>query len=216
MLTSDTKRIFRITATSLMSLALTVGVVGVAAADGSHGRGPSGHESSEGGRHFSAAGLVTVVGAGGFSLRSPSGTVTTYTTTSTTTYFQGTTAASASALVVGENARVKLVAGSTTVAASVSVSLVSFEGKVTAVAGNVITITGPGSTSRTVNVSSSTTYSTRSGAPVPTLASIVVGSQLEATGLIDPTSGAMTAAAVFVSTGHGHGHDGHERGHSKR
>jgi len=198
---SETKRVVRVAASAFISAALAIGTVGVASADGSH-HGQSHHNHSSEGRHFGLVGTVTAVGTGTFTVQGREGAPVVYTTSATTAYYLGKTVSTVAALAVGERVLVQLTNTTPQTVTSVVIQLSSFEGKVTAVAGNVITITGhEGSTSRTVNVTATTTY--LQGGTASTLAAVVVGSEIKATGLID-TTGALNATSVRVSGGHSH------------
>ena len=149
-----------------------------------------------------AEGTVTAIGSGTFTVQGRNGASVVYTTSPTTAYYLGKTVSTVSSLAVGERVRIQLTNTTPQSVVAVMIAVPSFEGKVTAVAGNVITITGhEGAASRTVNVTATTTYT--QGDSASSLAAVVVGSEIKATGLID-TTGALNAVSVKISGGHSH------------
>jgi len=101
---------------------------------------------------------VTALGTNSITLKDHQGTSTTYTTTATTTYFEGSTAGVVGDLAVGEQVSLALTSTTPQTVTKVTICLERVFGSVTAVAGNVITLSSFHSTTITVNVS----------APLPT------------------------------------------------
>lgn len=199
----ETKRVARVAASAIISVALAVGSAGVAFADGPyHGRAHDGHTNE--GRHLGISGVVRAIGT-----TDPmtitvqgrdGGALVTYPTSTTTSYFLDEAPASAAALAVGD--RVKLQLSNTTpeTVLKVSIKVPSFEGTVLALtsttAPTTLSITGhDGSPSRTVDVTASTTFM-EGGAPA-TLANILVGSEIRAIGTTD-TTGVLTASTIVI------------------
>jgi hypothetical protein len=176
-----TRQRLAIVATSAMTLALTLGTAGVAFAGQHHPSSLHAHQSVTAHR---ASGVVSALGAGSITLsHAKSGFSATFATTSATTFKAGGSSVGASALAVGQHVRLTLDSSTTpSTATNVEIAVARFEGKVTAVVGNVITITGPHAGARTVDVTSSTVYSL-SGTPA-TLAAVTVGSEIGVRGLL--------------------------------
>jgi len=105
-----------------------------------------------------ARGTVTALGTNSITLKDHQGTSTTYTTTATTTYFEGSTAGVVGDLAVGEQVSLALTSTTPQTVTKVTICLERVFGSVTAVAGNVITLSSFHSTTITVNVSGTTTY----------------------------------------------------------
>jgi len=200
---AETNRVVRIGASAFVCVALAVGTSGVAFADGSHSNGHSDHGSSNGPKADVDA-VVTAIGTGGsFTAQFGTATPIVYNTlTGTTTYFEGHTAVTAAALAVGEQVDLQLATPATTppTVLKVTIDVASYRGKVTALGVSSFTITGPEGTTRTVNVTSSTTYT--SGGTASTFGAIVVGSGVEAQGLLGSTAGTITALSVKIEAPH--------------
>ena len=84
-------------------------------------------------------------------------------------------------------------------------------GKVTGVAGDVITITGFHNTTLTVDVSGTTTYT--SGGAASSFAAVVTGVEISAVGLPGSTAGSLNANSVNIGSTFGHS-KGHSKSHS--
>jgi hypothetical protein len=194
---SETNRVVRIGASAFIALALAVGTSGVAFADGSHPGGNSHQGNTNNGHHGDIDAIVTGLGTNSFTAQFGSAAPVVFTTTSATTYFEGSTAVTSSALAVGQQIDFGLTNTSPQTVAKVSIDVATFEGKVTVVAGNVVTITGPQSTTRNVNLTSTTTYS--QGGTASTQSAIVVGSEIGARGLLGSTPGSITALSVKIA-----------------
>jgi hypothetical protein len=197
---------------------LALGTAGVAVAgQNSH------HHGDDGGSTHSltiddARGVITVLGTNSITLAGEhGGTATTFTTTGTTTYFEGSTAATVAALAVGESVKLDLTTTSPQTVTKVTIQLVCFAGTVTAVAGNVISISGRHGVTLTVDVGTTTTYTSDGAAS--TLAAVVVGSEIKAAGLPGASAGTLNALSVNIEAasgdhdGNSH-HDGHGHDHN--
>lgn len=176
------------------ALALSLGAVaGVAGAAGA-----SGHHHSWGHHDSGAvAGAVTAASPTSITITERSGTSATFTIDSTTKVTEGSAVATAAALATGE--RVVITPSTTTasLAASIAIRLSRVEGKVSAVNGNTISVTVEDGLSQSVVVSSTTAF-TKGGASA-TLADVVVGSKIEASGVVNTGANALEALSVRIS-----------------
>lgn len=141
-------------------------------------------------------GLVTAVSATSFTLNRSNGTSTSFAITPTTTFAQGSTVLTAAALVTGDNADVNVNSSAPTTAISVDIILATLGGRVTAIAGDTITVTTGKGFARTILVSATTTY-TQGGAPA-SLANVTVGSFITAQGLVDPDLITLDATTITI------------------
>ncbi|HEY5104354.1 MAG TPA: DUF5666 domain-containing protein [Acidimicrobiales bacterium] len=199
------------TVTSLaMGMALTVGSASLASAGGHHDNGGKNHDVASGKISLfdyakaGNGGYVTAVTSTSVTVLKWDGTSATYTLTPTTTYTQGKAASTIASLVVGDRAEIRTTADASTTAASVNIELAELFGTVKSISGNSITISDPQGFSRTIVVSSATTY-TNAGA-AGTLANVVVGSKIAAQGTIDANSTSLDASSVTIGTA-GHVHE---------
>jgi hypothetical protein len=165
-----------------------------------------------------ARGTVSALGTNSITLKDRHGNTTTYTTTGTTTYFEGSTAGVVGDLAVGENVSLALTSTTPQTVTKVTICLEHVFGTVTAVAGSVITLAGFNNTTYAVTVSGTTTYTT--GGAASTIAAVVVGSKIIAEGLPGTAADSLNANTVNIlaafNHGGGHGqHDGGGQGHGK-
>ncbi len=191
-------RTVRVASAAALCLGLAFGTAGVAmAGQRSHSDGHSsfGHHDQGQSGDF-AGGVISALGTNSITVKDRHGDTTTYTTSSTTTYFEGKTAATASDLAVNERVGLELTSTSPQTVSKVRICLVHAVGAVTAVAGNTITIAGRDGATSTVLVSSTTTYS--SGGAAATLAAVVVGAVICAVGLPDATADTLDASTVNI------------------
>ena len=162
--------------------------------------------------HRPPGGTVTAVTSTSITLSDPSGTTSTFAVDASTTVSKERTASTLAAVAVGDEVRVIPTAPGSTTAKHIAIEQPSVMGKVTAVSGDTITLTGPNGTSQTVIVSSATTYA-KAGASA-TLADVTVGSSIFAQGTF--ASGSTTtldATTVGVGVGPvGRGGMGPDRG----
>jgi hypothetical protein len=142
-------------------------------------------------------GLVTVVTASTVTVDRWDGKTTTYTITPTTTFTEGYTATTEASLVVGDRINIRLARRAPTTALKINIELAELSGKVTAVVGNLITITGPQGFARTILVSSATTF--REGGSSATLADVTVGSEVFSRGIIDVDLTTLDALLVTIN-----------------
>jgi hypothetical protein len=148
-----------------------------------------------------ARGVATVVTSTSVTVDRLNGKVTTFTITSTTTFTQGKTVLTAASLVVGDRIDVVVNTSAPANAIRINIDLARVAGKVTAISGDTITLTGGQGFSRTVLVSPTTTY-TQGGQPA-TFADVLVGSNIVAKGTIDPNLTSLDATSVAIaSVGH--------------
>jgi hypothetical protein len=155
-------------------------------------------------------GVVTALSSTSISLSDPLGTTTTYAITSSTTVTKDRVAATVADLAVGDEVHVVPTASGSTTAASIAIVEPSVMGKVTAVSGDTITISGSNGSSATVIVSSVTTY-TKDGANA-SLTDVAVGSSIFAEGSFASSTDTSTLDATNVGIGvaglGGFGHPG--------
>lgn len=175
----------------------------------------------------SVRGTVTAASTTGLTLQSHGGTTTSFTYTPTTTFMDGKTPLSLANVVVGERVAVEVNSAAATTALSVEIKLTSLSGTVSAVNGSTITIADHKGFTRSVNVTSSTTYT--SGGAASSFASVVVGAKICAKGTIATDGSSLNAISVSITApkpapahngggnsgwgngggnGHGHGHHG--------
>ena len=200
---SSTSRITRGAASAFICMALALGTAGVASAGTSHHGHSSSrdhHSNHDNGLQTRVEGTVTALGTNAVTVQSHHGTPVVYTTTSTTTYFLGKTVSTVVALAVGENVDLTLTSTTPQTVTNVEIDLARFEGKVTAISGNTITISGWHNNTRTINVTTTTTY-TLDGAP-STLSAVTVGSEIGALGLIGSTPDTLNATSVKIHQHH--------------
>ena len=199
MYTTSTNRFTRGAASAFICVALALGTAGMASAGTSH-HGHSfardHHSSHEEGHQRHVEGIVTALGTNAVTVQSHHDTPVVYTTTATTTYFLGKTASTVAALAVGQNVDLTLTSSAPQTVTVIEIDLAWFGGTVSAISGNTITITGEHGSTRTVNVTATTTY-TLDGAP-STLIAITVGSEIGALGLIGSTPGTLNAISVRI------------------
>jgi hypothetical protein len=210
----NSRRVVRFASAGVICATLSFGTAGVALAgqsSHSHGHSSFGQRDDQGQSGTHARGVVTALGTNSITVKDRHGISTVYTTTSGTTYFEGATAGSVADLAVNENVGLELTSTTPQTVTKVVICLTKSVGTVTAVAGDVITITGWNKSTSIVDVSTTTTYT--SGGAASSLAAVVVGAQIEAIGLPGTTAGTLNANSVNVeiSSGHGHGH-GHGLG----
>ena len=132
------------------------------------------------GRPFGAGGVVTALSSSSITVSGPASSTSTFAISSSTTFTKERASASVSQVVVGDRVRITPTSTGSSAAANIDVELPSLMGKVTAVNGDAISITGPNGVSNEVIVSSTTSY-TKSGASVG-LTDVTVGSSIFAEG----------------------------------
>jgi hypothetical protein len=144
-------------------------------------------------------GVVTALTSTSITVTSPSGTATTFTITSSTTVTKDRSATTLADLALGDEVHVMPSAAGSTTAARIDIVQPSVMGKVTAVSGDSITVTGPNNTSATVIVSNATTYN--KGGASATLADVTVGSSIFAEGSFASSTDTSTLDATSVGIG---------------
>jgi hypothetical protein len=197
----------RAVGSAAISMALIVSAAGLASAAG-RPDAHSQHHDASGSRNsqflfprIGEGGLVTAVTATSVTVNRWDGKTTTYTLTPTTTFTEGHASTTATSLVVGDRINIRLARKAPTTALKINIELAELTGKVTAVVGNLITITGPQGFARTIIVSDATTY-TQGGAPA-TLTDVTVGSAVFAEGTIDVNLTSLDALSIKIaSTSH--------------
>jgi len=174
---------------------------------GGPGGGPGGPGFGGPGPGRGLAGTVSALGTNSFTLQRPDGSTQTVDTTSSTTYQRDGQTSSASALAVGEHVSVRpsgpggppSASSSTTpvTAAGVDIQDPALQGTVQAVNGNVVTIVDEQGFWRTVNLSSSTTYTNAGQSATQT--AVVQGAKVIAFGSIDADHVSLDATSVVVN-----------------
>jgi len=150
--------------------------------------------------HRPPGGIVTAVTSTSITVSDPSGTTSTFAIDSSTTVSKDRAASTLAALAVGDEVRVIPSAPGSTTARNIDIEQPSAMGRVSAISGDTITLSGPNGTSQTVIVSSATTYA-KAGASA-TLADVTVGSSVFAQGTFAPGS-TTTLDATTVGIGFG-------------
>jgi hypothetical protein len=123
-------------------------------------------------------------------------TPTTFTLATTTTFKDDGVSLSALDLAVGSKVGIEVSSAASTTALNVEIELAHLSGTVTAISGNTITIGGHEGSSRTILVTSTTTYA-KGGAPA-TLADIVVGTKIRGEGTLSADELTLTAVSVVI------------------
>jgi hypothetical protein len=180
-----------------LGAAITMSTAALAGADG------AGHW----GRDFASArvspfdyanngtgGDVTAVTSTSVTIQLWGGSTATFTLTPTTTYSEGSTTTTTSPLVVGDRVRIGVSPSSSTTAASVTIELAELYGTVKSASGDTILITDPQGFTRTILVSSATTYGQGS------LADAVAGAKIFAQGTVDANGTTLDALSIDVGT----------------
>jgi hypothetical protein len=126
------------------------------------------------------------------------GTTSTYAIDSSTVVTDNRHAAATSSLVVGDNVHIVTSASDSSVAASIDIVPANVAGRVSAVNGDTISVTGPDGITTTIDVSGATTYS-KNGSSVA-LSDVSVGSFVVAEGTFGSTPSTVVAATVGIGT----------------
>jgi hypothetical protein len=147
-------------------------------------------------------GVITTLSTTSLTLSRNDGKTTTFTITPSTIITEGAASMTVPSLAVGDTVDVRVNSANPTTALKINIVQASLAGKVSAISGNLITITGPQGFARTIQVSDSTTY-TMGGAPA-TLADVTVGSDIYAVGTIDTNQTTLDATAVTIKASAGH------------
>ena len=198
-------RATKVAAAAALSLSLALGVAGTAFAGTAHARQHHGrnydhglHHGGHGGEWGNLVGTVTAIDITNntITVAGRHGVPVAYTTTAATTYNVGTTAGTASDVVVGEHVIVTLTSTTPETVASVTIELSRVRGTVTAISGSALSITNPRGVALTVNTSGSTTYTL--GGTASTFSAIVVGSRITAAGLPDAAPSTLDATMIWI------------------
>ena len=121
-------------------------------------------------------GVVSAVTSSSITVKEPSGTSTTYSYNSSTSITKERSSASTADLSVGESVMLRASTSDASTLTSIDIELPSVMGRVSAVSGDVITVSGPDGSTSTVVVSGSTAYS-KDGATV-SVSDVTVGSMI--------------------------------------
>jgi hypothetical protein len=141
-------------------------------------------------------GDVTALTSSAITVLNREGTSTTYAITSTTTVTKDRSSSTLAALAVGENVHITVSSTDATSATAIDIVPANIAGKVTAVSGDTITITGPDGKTGTIEVTSSTTFA-KSGVTA-TLSDVTVGSFVFAEGTFGATPTTIDATSVGI------------------
>jgi hypothetical protein len=189
---NTTKVAGRVTAAAAIGLGLAASAVSVAAAS-EHGSRLSHDHGFSSKAHWSngAQGAVTAVSATSVTILGRDGTSSTFAINTMTTFAEGSTAVTATDLVVGSYVDIQTSSTDTTTAITIDIKAaraIRLGGVVTAVTPTSVTVTGHNGTSSTFTISTATTFS--EGGATVTSADLVVGSHVD----IQVSSTALTTA----------------------
>jgi hypothetical protein len=143
-------------------------------------------------------GDVTALTDASITVVTPDGTANTYTINSSTVITDRRQVATAASLALGENVLVTASTADASVAASIDIEPAVIAGRVSAVSGDTITVTGPNDATGSIDVSSTTTYS-KSGASA-SLSDVSVGSFVFAQGTFGSSPTTIDAATVGIGS----------------
>lgn len=143
-------------------------------------------------------GVVTALSGTSLTVKNQRGTEATFELTSATTVTKDRVSAPLSALAVGDQVRITPSAAGSAAALRVDIEQPSVMGKVTAVSGDTITVTGRDGVNETVIVSGATTYS--KGGASASVADVTIGTPLFAEGTFAPGA-TTTLDATTVGVG---------------
>jgi hypothetical protein len=146
-------------------------------------------------------GVVTAVTTTSLTVNRNDGTTTTFSITPSTVITEGSASMTVPSLAVGDTVDVTVNSAAPTTALRINIVVATLGGKVSAISGNDITITGGQGFARSIQVSATTTYT--EGGAAATLADIVVGSNIVAVGTIDADKTTLDATSVTIkNSGH--------------
>jgi hypothetical protein len=145
------------------------------------------------------AGVVTAVNGSTLTITGRNGVSHTITVTGATQYTEAGQAVTFAAIVPGSliTATGTGASGTTLTATHITIRLPQFAGRVTAVQGDIITISGAFGVAKTVVTSGATTFTAPGGA-VTSLSSIMVGGRIRAQGTVNGDGQTLTALRVVV------------------
>jgi hypothetical protein len=187
-----------------IAMAIGVGGAGIASASGHHNDGPNGSNCASGRvssfeyANSGVGGFVSAVSATSITVDQWRGVTSTFTIAPSTTIDIGSTTTSASSIVVGDRVRIQATSSDPTTAASITIELAMLFGQVSSVGSTTFTITDPQGFTRTIDVSSATTYEFAGSAG--TYADVVVGAKIIARGTVDANGTSLDALSVDVGT----------------
>lgn len=141
-------------------------------------------------------GDVTAITATSITVTDPSGTRSTYGVNTSTTVTKNGRGATLSDVVTGDNVHIALSSSDPTLAQAIDIVPAGVAGKVTAINGDVLTITGPNGTTGSVVVSSSTTYA--KGGASASLGDVSVGTVIFARGSFGSSATVVDATTVGI------------------
>jgi hypothetical protein len=201
-------RLFSRSVTALaLGTALSLGSAGLASASWhryhGHAQGnvASGRVSPFDYSNSGVGGYVTAASTSSITVDSWNGTSTTYAISTTATYTEGGSPASAAALVVGDRVQLQLSSSDPNTVDAINIELAMLFGTVTSVSGDTILIRDFQGFTRTVLVDANgtTTTFTQGGAPA-TLGDVVTGSKIIASGTVDANGTSLDALTVNIGS----------------
>ena len=152
-----------------------------------------------------AEGVIIAVSPTSITITNYAGVASTYSISSSTSVTKGSTAESVSDLAVNDFVDIFPSSTSSTAASSINIEPASLAGKVTAVSGNVITVSGWNNSTATIDVNSATTY--QSGNSASSLSKVTVGTFVFAQGAFT-SSNTLAATSVAIGQPGQHGPNG--------
>jgi hypothetical protein len=141
-------------------------------------------------------GDVSAITATSITVTGPAGTSSTYSVNSSTTVTKNGQSAAIGDIAVGDNVHIMLSATDATLASGIDIVPAGVAGKVTAINGDVLTISGPSGTTDSVVVSSATTY--KKGGASASLGDIAVGTVIFAQGSFGSSATTLNATTVGI------------------
>jgi len=148
-------------------------------------------------RGLQAIGDVTALSSSSITVTSLTES-TTYSIDAATTVTDLRPGAKSESLALGENVRVVPSSSDSSVAASITIVPAALGGRVTAIDGDAITVSGPNGATATIEVNADTTF-TKSGASA-TMSDVSVGSFIFASGSFGSSPTSLVAATVGIGT----------------
>jgi hypothetical protein len=144
-------------------------------------------------------GTVTAASPASLTVQQANGASATLAIDTNTTFFEGKHGVTAAALSTGEHVNVTPSTLAAATAGRIDIVLIKLVGTVSAVSGNVITITAGAGFTGTVDVSLTTTTYSQDG-KAATLSNVLAGMKIVATGTVSADGSALDAISVVIGT----------------
>jgi hypothetical protein len=141
-------------------------------------------------------GDVTAISATSITVTDPSGTASTYDIGTATTVTKNGQSAALADIAVGESVHISVSTADATLASTIDIVPAGIGGKVTAINGDVLSISGPNETTGSIVVSSATTY--MKGGATASLSDISVGTFVFAQGSYGTSASVVDATTVGI------------------